>query len=250
MRSSIPAQAQEAGAPAEEAAEAGAAKKSEFDLETWGQIKEVKGTDFWEVKYLQIEGRRAKAVTAFVKVPEDAVRYDDTVGRVDDLKEGDAVMVFGKRFESEAPSLGGYIGTDRQMKAVAALVLGDDVAVNEEFTDPRDDTLRWYKCAIAKTGGGLSVTYDSAEYKVAMERTGQIILRTKREKDAEKTKKVVPLKTVPLKTGLRVGFALMKSEDRPETGRSSDDKKEAYVAKKVFVPDRRMTAAVYRMLYE
>lgn len=236
-----PAFAAEKKSPAKkvETEPAPAAQPSRYDLETWGTIKPVKDTDFWEFTYLEIEKGRAKRVTAFVRLVEgEATYFQDKIVPLTDLAEGNKLWVFGRRFEQEAPSATGYMGTDRQMKNVAGAFVGESLMVNTSFKNPKDPESRWYEVTVSEPGASINVKYDSLDYKVVLLRSAPVVKREKID---------APPK---LKSGLRVALGLVKSEERPDTKKSADAKKESYLVKAVFLLDPRILQSFYPMVYQ
>ncbi|MGQ9590919.1 MAG: hypothetical protein ACUVYA_11555 [Planctomycetota bacterium] len=238
--------AAEAGkaAPKEGRKEAGKGKPAakaapeKHDLETWGVVKPVKGTEFWELKYAHTEGGRRLAKTAYFKPAADATFYTDRAVPVTDLKENEEVWLFGKRFEQEVPALPGMPGTDRQMKNVAAIVAGEAVEASKDRTDPKDPSVRWFRVTVAKPGAALYVIYDAVQYKVVAVRDFRV-MRREEGGDAKR-----------LKSGMYVAVALDKTEERPNTGKSADAKKECFVAKSVAILDPKLVSTLYPLLYE
>lgn len=231
-------------APKEGRKEAGKGKAAakaapeKYDLETWGAVKPVKGTEFWELKYARAEGGRRVAKTAFFKPAADAKFYVDRAVPITDLKENEEVWLFGKRFEQEVPALPGMPGTDRQMKNVAAILAGEALEFSKDRTDPKDASVRWFQATVSKPGAALYVIYDAVQYKVVAVRDLRVM---RREEGGDASK---------LKSGMYVAVALSKTEERPNTGKSADAKKECFVAKSVVILDPKLTSTLYPLLYE
>ena len=227
------------GAPAGKGDGKGSAKKAPtHDLETWGQIKSMKGSDFWTLTYTKVEKGRPKKETAFVKVDSEATFYKDTMIAVTDLKEGDKIWLFGKPFEQESPSPQGIVGVDRQIKNVSAIAVGEDITVNKSFKDPRDADTRWLEAEVTKAGASISASYDGQDYKVVMLRTA-VVMRRAKGGDAKQ-----------LKNNAYVALSLDKTTDRPETKNAADEKKESYTAKAVVILDPRLMKGMYPLLFE
>lgn len=218
-----------------------AGNRSPFDLEAWGTIKPIKDTDFWEFAHIEVDEktRRAKKITALVRIPEDVTYYQDKPIPMADLEADAKLWIFARRFEQEAPSSTGYMGTDRQMKNCSGIFLGEALTVNASFKNPQDPESRWYQVTVAEPGASISVSFDSLSYKVVLLRTAPVV---KREKlDA----------TPKLKSGLRVALGLEKSDERPEGKLPSSIKADtqSYVAKAVFILDPRLMGNFYPMIY-
>lgn len=205
------------------------------DVDAWGTIKAVKGTEFWELTYLQIEGTKASKKVVFFKPSADVEFLRDKLVPVTDLKEGESVWIFAKRFEQEAQAAGGFMGTDRQMKNVTVAAVGTGIRVNTAHKDPKDASMRWYEVSVSKAGATVTVAYDSQQYKMTMVPRAQIVRREK-EGDASL-----------LKNGMLVAVCLETSDERPETGKTADAKKASYAAKSVAILDPRLKAS-YPML--
>lgn len=236
----------EAPEPAAKAASAPDKKKDPARPELakhqiYGQLRAVRGTDFWTLNYVKVEDRRARKVSAFVKIPEKAKLYMDRLLRITDLEEGAKVQVLGKPVEREAVSASGFIDIDRQMTNVAALLTGELMTVDASYRDRRDPEIRWLQGEITQGAPAVYVGYKGAEYKLVMLRGSPIIKREKKELESgEKT---------PLKSGMYVGLYLDKADERPETGRSSDDEKESYEARAVVIADPRLVRSTYPLLF-
>ncbi len=230
------------GAPQAKKAEKKPEKKAapeRHDLETWGAIKPVKGTEFWEIRYAQTDERgRRVAKHAFFKPAADTEIYTDRAVAITDLKEGETVWLFGKRFEQEIPAIPGMPGVDRQMKNVAAMVTGEGVKVSSARTDPKDPGIRWFETKLSKAGPAPYVTYDGVEYKVVALRDLRVV---RREKSGDAGK---------LKNNMYVAVCLAKSEERPNTGKSADAKKDSFVAKTVVILDAKLTSTLYPLMMD
>jgi hypothetical protein len=213
-------------------------KKAEekFDLEAWGQIKEVKGSDFFSLTYTKLNGKKASKLTSFIKVADGATFYQDKPLNVTDLKEGDAVWLLGRPIEQETGAGGGLLGVARQIQNVTAIASGEALRVNRNYRDPRDETVQWCEAVIEKAGQAISVTYQENSYKVTLGRLAGVLHREKVE-------------AAPLKNNLYVEFAALKTPDRPETKNASDAKKETFAAKKVVLLERRLLP-IYSLLLE
>jgi len=209
----------------------------EHALQAWGVIKEVKGSPFFSLSYTKSDGRKATKETVFVKPAEDASYFQDKVISVADLKEGDAIWILGRPVEHEVADKTGTKGVDRQFQNVTAVAAGAGIRVNSKYKDPRDPKVLWSKAEVAKAGPSIMVTCDGAEYKVTMAKQVPILLREKAE-------------AKPLKSGISVELSCDKSEERPETKSAADAKKEAFVARRIVVLDRRLVQSLYPMLLE
>jgi hypothetical protein len=208
------------------------------DLRAWGTVKEVKGTPFFTLAYTKLDGRKATKATVFVKAAEDAEFFQDKVIPITDLKEGDAIWVFGRPVEQEViDTKTGSKGVDMQLQNVLAIATGAGIRVNKKYKDPRDAKAVWTKAEVSKAGPSIMATAEGAEYKVTLGKQAAIVLREKAE-------------SKPLKNGAHVEVACEKSDDRPETKSAADAKKESYVARRVALLDRRLVQTLYPMLLE
>jgi hypothetical protein len=227
--------AQKKAAPGREEPAAGEREK----LETWGAIKEVKGTEFFTLAYRKLEGKKLTARSAFIKLSPEAELYADKAVAITDFKEGEAVWILGRPVERETPSKqGGAGGTDRQLQNVSAVAAGVNIRVNEKYRDPRDDKVRWCQAKVTKAGPSLTVKYQDSDFKVVMAKAPSYLRREKVERPAA------------LKSGLQVAVALEPIEERPETKAAADLKKESYQATQVVLLDRRLLGTLYPALLE
>jgi hypothetical protein len=208
------------------------------ELESWGVIKEVKGTPFFTFDYTRVEGKKATRQSAFVKVADEAEVFTDKQVKPTDLKEGESIWLLGKAVENEVPSQTGITGIDRQFQNVLAIAYGEGLRVNTGYKDTRDPKARWFAVTVQKTGPSISVKYSGEVYKVVMGKSASIMHREK-EGDAK-----------ALKSGAQVEISGDKSEEKPETKNAGDAKKSSFVAKKVAILDRRLTGSLYPMMIE
>lgn len=206
-------------------------------LEAWGVVKEVKGSPFFTLSYTKSDGRKATKATVFVKPAEDAAYFQDRSISLADLKEGDAIWILGRPVEHEVADKSGTKGVDRQLQNVTAIAAGVGLRVNAKYKDPRDPKALWSRAEVAKAGASIKVTCDGAEYKVTMAKQAPVVLREKME-------------SKPLKSGVQVELSCDKSEERPDTKNAADAKKEAYVARRIVLLDRRLAQSLYPMLLE
>jgi hypothetical protein len=214
-------------------------KKSTADLDAWGTIKEVKGTDFWEFSYVKLDGKKRVKRTAFIKVESDVAMLEDKLIQVSELKESDKVLMWGRIVERETPDMGGVVGgMDRQIQNVAVIATGDGVEVKGTFKDPRDPDMQWLEAEISKPGQALWASCDGAEYRVVMVRTVQAF---KRDAAAESRK---------LKSGMYLQVEGSKSEERPDTKKAADAKKDSFNVKSLVILDSRLTKMAYPMLLD
>jgi hypothetical protein len=213
-------------------------KTSKSDLEAWGVIKEMKGTDFWNFTYTKVEGRKATRPTVFIKVASEPTFYQDKAIQLTALKEGEKVWLLGRPVEREAPSASGMLGMDRQMQNVSAVVVGDFLQPNTSYKDPRDPKVQWLEAEVSEAGQAIKVKYEGAEYKVVMSKS---FVAVRREKCAE---------AKALKGNMSVQIAGDKSTERPETKSSADAKKESFLVKSVVILDPRVLKTLYPILLE
>lgn len=208
-------------------------------LETWGAVKEVKGTDFFTLTYRKLEGKKLTARSAFIKMSGEAEVYADRAIAITELKEGEAVWVLGRPLERETPSKqGGPGGTDRQLQNVSAVVAGASIRVNDKYRDPRDDKVRWCQATVTKAGPSITVKYQDSDFKVVMAKAPSYLRREKVEH------------LVALKSGVQVAVALEPIEERPETKAAADLKKESFQATRVVLLDRRLLGTLYPALLD
>ena len=197
----------------------------------------MKGSPFFTLSYTKVEGKKATKAAVFVKPAEDAAYFQDKIIPITEIKEGDAVWIFGRPVEHEVADKTGNRGVDYQLQNVTAIVTGAGIRVNSDYKDPRDPKALWSKAEVAKAGPSIQATVDGAEYKVIMGKQAPVLLREK--VDAK-----------PIKSGATVEVSCDRSEDRPETKTAADAKKESYVAKRIVILDRRLIHTLYPLLLE
>ena len=216
-------------------------KKAEagHDLEAWGAVKEVKGTPFFTLAYTKVTGKKATKENVFLKPADDALFFQDKMIPYTDLKEGDQIWILARPVEHDVPATQGQTtgGQDRQLQNVVAIATGEGIKVNTGYADPRDPKLKWCEAQIAKAGASLQATYDGAEYKVVMAKQTPVLHREKAE-------------TKPLKNGQMVEVSGDKSEERPDTKNAADEKKAAFLGKRIVLLDPRLARAVYPAMLE
>lgn len=208
------------------------------DLEAWGALKEVKGTQFFTLDYTKINGRKATRHSAFLKLAEGVDLYTDKSIKITDLNDGDSIWLLGRLVENEIPGQGGLAGgTDRQIQNVLAVAAGEGLSVNTKYRDPKDANVKWLEATVAKVGPSIDVKHLNQRYKVVLARAAPILRREKLG-DAKS-----------LKSGTQVEVSGDRSEEKPETKGASDAKKESFLVKKVAILDRRLTGTLYPALF-
>ncbi len=208
------------------------------DLEAWGVLKEVKGTQFFTLDYTKVNGRKTTRHSAFLKLAEGADFYTDRSIKITDLNEGDSIWLLGRLVENEIPGQGGLAGgTDRQIQNVLAVAAGEGLSVNTKYRDPKDPNVKWLEATVAKVGPSIDVKHENQRYKVVLTRAAPV-LRREMLGDAKL-----------LKSGTQVEVSGDKSEEKPESKGASDAKKESFLLKKIAILDRRLTGTLYPALF-
>jgi hypothetical protein len=198
-----------------------------------GTVQRIKGTEeFYTFTYR--DGK--KSVAAFLKLPEGANLLYDKFIQLTDLKQGDAVWVFGRPVEREAGGQGGYGGVDRQIQNVSVVCTGKELNINSGYKDPRQKDSKWCQAVVSKPGPALWVKFDGQEYKLVTQKATPIFAR-----EESSTKGAI-------KNGTLVLVAAEETTERPESKKPADEKKPAYLARKVVLLDRRLERDAYPLV--
>ncbi len=202
--------------------------------------KSVKDSDFHEITYYHVEGRKRKKIKALVKIPESLPLIQDIPGRIAQLKEGDVVLIWGKPEEREVVgNAGGVVGVERYIKQGKVLLAGKgfNVDLAAESDDPREKGFKWCEAQVEKAGKGnsLSVTLKEASYRVSMDKSFRMIVRTPIPEDA-----AAKLRKRLLRSGASLILNAKPTADRPE-GVSDDDDRKTYEAKAVVIVPRSLS---------
>ena len=226
-----------ASAQEKAAGEQAAKEKPAFGFKAWGKLgsplKDAPG--FYYLTYYQKGARgRLKSVQAFLKLKEDLTPLMDRRVTDKDLKEGEELFILGKPLSRSVQSPFG--GTLKQLNITdcQAVLSGKDVEVNLKYKNPRDSAIKWCR---TKYLGDLKVNYEKESYKLRLGRTCPILKRQ------EGTSKL-------LRRGAYIFVAGNKIDERPETKKKSDAKKECFEAEKVVVLDRGLIKKVYPAVFE
>ncbi|MEM7234247.1 MAG: hypothetical protein AAF517_18865 [Planctomycetota bacterium] len=227
-------------------------RESEFDIKAWGKLgKAIKGSDgFYEITYYVSPGpkKKPKPVKAFVKIAEDCTVFHDRAIKVEQIKAGSNLHIFGKPVERDVPNRGGggvnRGGTDRQIQNAQVVLCGDTESfdIDERYKHPKLDDMKWLKAEAEQSKGGLSVKFGLSPYRVVLGKRSPVLLR-------QKVKRTVKLDKKLLRSGAMIRIFANKTRDRPETKRKSDKEKGAFQADRVVLLDRRYVRSIYPMTW-
>ncbi|MBN1443457.1 MAG: hypothetical protein JXA90_12175, partial [Planctomycetes bacterium] len=202
-----------------------------------------------EISYRKKDSRgRPQLTKAFLRIPKDIVRLkDQRVIKLTDLEPDETIKIFGRPAVYRVPHRGGVgggvltDGQDRQIQNAKAALAGKEghIEVNKAFKDKQDPKLEWVDAQVEDTGGGLTVLYQGASYRVAMAKNAPIIRRGKAEsKDFERK-------------GTKYIYAVgNKSRERPTALGSADEKYDCFDAELVILLDGTSMRTAYPMIIE
>lgn len=229
-------------APPEKSEPAG--KPRGVTLEAWGRLgAAIKGSEaFHELASYGLDAKGRKTTEKIlVEIAEKTEVYADVLIRLEDLKPGEELWIFGKAVEREVVGkrgggAGGRArGTDRQIQAARALLAGDALAVNENRTDPKDPGFKWLKATVTESAAGLRVRHANEEYRVTLEKDAPILRRSECERKL-------------LKSGAYV-HAVGEKTDPPESAaKPKSASKLAVRCRKVTILDPRYVATAYALI--
>lgn len=213
-------------------------------LHVWGKLgAALKGSEtFHELASYGLDAKGRKTTEKIlIEIVDRTGIYADAPIRLEDLKPGEEVWIFGKAVEREVfgkrgGGAGGRArGTDRQIQAARALLAGDALAVNENRTDPKDPGFKWLKATVAESAAGLRVRRANEEYRVTLEKDAPILRRSECERKL-------------LRSGAYV-HAVGEKTDPPESaGKPKSPSKLAVRCRKVTVLDPRYVATAYALI--
>ncbi len=219
-----------------------AKKKPSYDLIAWGQLKPVKNQEgFYEFSYTAKVKRKRRKLSAFVKIGDDLKVLKDQRATPKQLQVGTKALVLGRVYEKNSLDATGLSSTVFSMRNVQALLIGKGIKVNTDYRDPRDDEVMWYAAVVADSKKGVAFEIDKNEHQTTLDRKSLIIQRLVAEaEDLGKSKK-----------GFYAFILARKSEERPETKKKSDAKKEAFVTSRIILLDlTAVKAGLYYKIYE
>ena len=221
------------------------------DLDGWGKLGSARKGEggFYEFTlYRRNERGKVQTSKLLLKVPETLSPFLDRRVRIEDLKEGEQVYVFGRPEKREAQYGGGRgggggggrggggagrRGTDLQIKASRVVLSGKGLKVNEKYKDRRDARVKWCKGMLTRDGvKGLWMNYENANYRVALDARSPVLKRQQVEKKF-------------LRRGVYLQVEASTTAERPADEKKSDAKKECYVAEKLVILDSRSIRTVY-----
>lgn len=211
-------------------------------LDGWGRLGSPlrDSDDFHQLTFYTKDSKgRTKSEKILVQIPEEREVHLDMAVRVEDIESGKPAYVLARKVERDVPRRrGGGIGGNRggkdyQMQAARVVLVGDELAVNEKYTDPKDEAYRWYKGTVTQTTGGLAVQYDGHEYRVTMDTRAPILRRIKCDRKL-------------LKSGQYVHVAGTKTAPPPEAEESASTRDlKAFAIQRVVILDRRYLTTAY-----
>ena len=216
-----------------------ASEKPSYDLVGWGQLKPVKDNEgFYEFSCTAREKGRWKKRKTFVKLSDDLKVLADSRAKLADFKKDDKAFVLGKVHEDTSISPLGLSFTDYRIISVQAVLRGIGIKINKDYRDRRNKQVRWLDTLVETNEGQVKVTwFEQKGYRVEVEK--KTLLLSRLPADPE-------LVTANSK-GL-YAFVLGKAtEQRPRTGRKSDEKKPVFSTNRIIVLDM---AAVKLGLYQ
>lgn len=208
-------------------------------LKAWGTLKAQKAPGEFTLTYRKVAGKGAKSETVNVKVPAEVETFRDAQIRVQDLKVGDKVWLFGRPIERETPTKNGFsTGTDRQIQNTAVIAVGEGLDVNTAYKDPRDPNVAWLEGVVDSAGAAIWVKHQEQKYKVVMAKDFAVLRRSRVEKPT------------PLKGSLLVAI-VGSLEKGPEAGASGKGAaKPTCTAAKVVLLEKKFGVGVYPRLLE
>lgn len=221
--------------PAEEAARS----KPSYDLVGWGQLKPLKDNEgFYEFSCTAREKGRWKKRKTFVKLSDELKVLADSGAKLADFKKDDKAFILGKEREDTSISPLGLSFTDYRIIGVQAVLRGKGIQVNKDYRDRRDKQVRWLDTLVETNDGQVRVTYfEQKGYRVEADKKTLLLSRLPADPEL-----------VTANTKGLYAFVLGKAtEERPDTGRKSDEKKPVFSTNRVIVLD---PAAVKLGLYQ
>jgi len=234
------------------------AAKSLRDVSSIAKLgRGVRGNEgFFDVTiYGRDEKGKKKSTKAFLKLDDEVPLYVDRQVKIEHLKEGDKIVVFGRPVETEVEERvggggggrggrggGGRIqrGWDRQIQNVKVLLTGDELDTNAVYKDTKDQSLKWVRSTITSTLGGIWIRHEGNKYKVVLAKRAPMIKRFRAT--TEKERKV-------LKKARYVHLNADETDSRPQTKKKSDAKKESYEGMRLIILDPRLLSSGYPLLF-
>lgn len=192
-------------------------------LEVWGKLgKAVKDAEgFWELASYGTDAKgRRTTEKVLIEIAESTQLFADSPIRLEDLKSGDEIWLFGKAVQRDVLSKRGAKdrrGTDRVIQAVRAILAGEGLSVNQSFADPKDPSFRWLKATVSDSSAGLRVHYQGQEYRVTLEKDAALLRRSDCPRKALKSGVYVQVfgeKTDPPEPAEKVKAEKRKSETK------------------------------------
>lgn len=225
------------------------------DLDNWGKMgSRIRGAEgcYSFTYYKKDDKGRMKSDRAILEVSEKTPVYYDQPIRLEDLVSGDTVYILGRVVSREVRDrvgggggLGGGRrrgGKDQQIQNSHVLLTGKGLDVNEKYksSDPEEKDVKWHKATVNTVTGGLSVTYDGAEYRVTLSRAAVILRRI--ECDEEVEKKL-------LKSGRFIHVTGDKSAPPPDVDEKALAGRTVYEPKRIVVFDARYLKKAYEAIF-
>lgn len=212
--------------------------------------KRIRGTDFYEVTYREIVGRKRVKTTILVKISASTPLFRDRAGKLTELARGDTVHVFAKPEEREVidPQRGVVVGTDRFLRQGLLIARGERIKVDDSFRSkkPGQSEHRWCQAAVERGGGKAQVTvrFQGNSYLVTTDKKCRVILRVGIPDDIkEKRRRKL------LRRGTAVVVTATPTADVAESGsKKAGEATRAYVATRVVLVPRNMTGYYGTML--
>jgi hypothetical protein len=214
------------------AASTAVANPEAADLHTWGKLAPVRKTDFFQLTYKELDGRKRKTRKAFVKLADSANFYLDRSVSLEQLEAGADVWIYGNPQERSSQTDDGRTQIDRQIVNTLVIATGDALTVNAEAPEGPAGQ-KWLKASVSRVGQGLHVSYEGQDYKVVCLKGYAVLHRTALDEAPKLSKK------------LMVEVAGLVSEDKPEKAKDDD---RAFSATHVVVLDKRLQRVVYPLL--
>jgi hypothetical protein len=158
----------------------GDTKIQTYDLDTLGTLGgPAKGSvEFYELTY---QGKDAKKKNVkkvvWLKIDSGTKLLVDRMVGCESFKENDELKVFAKPRESQAGGKAGLDEVDRRLQAARVVLGGKERTVNESFSDAKDKDFAWCDVSIEKPGGSPTVRYESASYKMTLDKGAAVLRR-------------------------------------------------------------------------
>ncbi len=217
------------------------AEPQAVSLEVWGNRgNALKGSDaFRELASYGVDAKgRRTTEKVLVEISDPMEFYADSPIRMEDLKPGDEIWLFGKAVQREVLSKRGAkdrSGADRVIQAVRAILAGEALSVNASYADPKDPGFKWLKATVSDSSGGLRVHYQGQEYRVTLEKDAPILRRS------DCPKKL-------LKSGIYVQVFGEKRDPPESAAKTKSSPKLTIRCKRVILLDARYLGSVYPLI--